>query len=697
MKLLACPYSFSYFPFHNVFRPITALRRQFASTLVAFQSAVIFVFAFSFICPPAIQFVVLERQEERNVKHLQFVSGVSIISYWTTFYAFDVTAYMVPFLGSIASMVFFDVEVFVKNLNAVILVLLGYGLAVIPFNYALSFLFKKPTTALIWSFLINLITGIILMFVVFTLKITLGMEDAVKSMKFIFRLFPGFCLGDSLLQLALNDESASSVFDPLSQRKATNALDADITGLNVTYLFVEAVALMILIIVYETMRTRPGAVKQIRDTLEHRTILDGSNVDEDVAVEEERVATGGADGDALILKNLRKVYSGGKVAVQNVSLGVPEGECLGYLGTNGAGKTTTLKMITGDTFPTSGSGKLNGYDLVYDQLHVRQHVGYCSQFSALLNRLTVREHLELFCRIKHARDIDQSVETLLDRLALRPFAGKLAGSLSGGNQRKLSVAIAMIGSPSVLLLDEPSTGMDVVSKRFMWNVIEDLSSGKFNGKKTSVVLTTHSMEECEALCSRVGIMVNGRLQCLGSIQHLKARFGKGFMLELKLNLPEKSDIKKLVQEYNIPEIVQILANPQDIDSGLAVSLKELSARLGEPERYKLLMPEDTQREFLSSIEKNGMTDAIFAEWWLNQDAYGRLNEFFQGSFPGYQLLERHNSKLRYSLPKEDDMKLSTLFSMLEDNTARLGVAEYSVSQTTLEQIFNEFARKQEEL
>ena len=649
-----------------------------------------------------VQYVVLEKQEDRNVKHLQFVSGVSITSYWTTFYVFDLCVYMIPLLGALVLIVLFEIESFVLNLDAVFVVLLGYGVAVIPFSYALAFLFKKHTSALIWSILINCFTGLVLMSTSFALELIETTAEIAPTLKLIWRLFPGFCLGDSLLQV-----STIAVFEAFEAFgfDVPKAFDYDVTGLNIIYLYSEGALLMLGVILYEKLNTKPGLLKQIRSLLVKLHILkplerkygDGEiEVDEDVAAEEQRVTSGGADEEMLQLKNLRKVYPSGKVAVKNVTLGVPEGQCFGYLGINGAGKTSTLKMITGDTFPTSGSGKLNGYDIVNDQLHVRQHVGYCSQFSALLNRLTVREHLQLFCRIKHAQDIDSSVNTLLDRLALRPFANKLAGSLSGGNKRKLSVAIAMIGSPAVLLLDEPSTGMDVVSKRFMWNVIEELVSGKFNGKKTSVVLTTHSMEECEALCSRVAIMVSGRLQCLGSIQHLKSRFGKGFMLELKLRFPEKAVIKEYVEQNSIPAKVQILANPEVLESGAAASLKELCASLGAPERYKRLTPTGSSQNARSHIEGNAIKDTIFAEWWLNENAFEVVNSFFDENFPGNQLLERHDSKLRYSIPKTDNTRLSDLFSTIEDNKEQLDISEYSVSQTTLEQIFNTFASKQEE-
>jgi ATP-binding cassette subfamily A (ABC1) protein 3 len=143
------------------------------------------------------------------------------------------------------------------------------------------------------------------------------------------------------------------------------------------------------------------------------------------------------------------------------------------------------------------------------------NIGYCPQFDALLDNLTAREHLNLYAAIKgiptelRARLVDKK----LQEMDLIQFEGILAGTFSGGNKRKLSVAIAMLGQPSIIFLDEPSTGMDPGARRFMWNVISRIS---IVNKSSSVILTTHSMEEAEALSSRMAIQVDGSLQCIGT-------------------------------------------------------------------------------------------------------------------------------------------------------------------------------------
>jgi ABC-type multidrug transport system ATPase subunit len=156
---------------------------------------------------------------------------------------------------------------------------------------------------------------------------------------------------------------------------------------------------------------------------------------------------------------MRKVYPspvGNKVAVQCLSFGIPKGECFGFLGINGAGKTTTLSILSGEFPPTSGTAFIDGYNIQLDQSKIRRKIGYCPQFDALLELLTVREHLELYGRIKgmEGEDLERVVRGKLEQMDLTDFENKAAGSLSGGNKRKLSVAIAMIGEPSIVFLDE---------------------------------------------------------------------------------------------------------------------------------------------------------------------------------------------------------------------------------------------------
>ncbi|XP_017718870.1 PREDICTED: ATP-binding cassette sub-family A member 2-like, partial [Rhinopithecus bieti] len=214
--------------------------------------------------------------------------------------------------------------------------------------------------------------------------------------------------------------------------------------------------------------------------------------DVDVASERQRVLRGDADNDMVKIENLTKVYKSRKIgrilAVDRLCLGVRPGECFGLLGVNGAGKTSTFKMLTGDESTTGGEAFVNGHSVLKELLQVQQSLGYCPQCDALFDELTAQEHLQLYTRLRGIswKDEARVVKWALEKLELTKYADKPAGTYSGGNKRKLSTAIALIGYPAFIFLDEPTTGMDPKARRFLWNLILDLiKTGR------SVVLTSH--------------------------------------------------------------------------------------------------------------------------------------------------------------------------------------------------------------
>jgi ATP-binding cassette subfamily A (ABC1) protein 3 len=241
-----------------------------------------------------------------------------------------------------------------------------------------------------------------------------------------------------------------------------------------------------------------------------------------------------------------------KVAVDRVSFTVEKGDVFGLLGVNGAGKTTTFKMLAGEVTSTSGDAYLNGMKISENLNQVRKSLGYCPQFDALLENLTVREQLELYYDMKGLpmNIRDRLIDDKIQELNLLKYERILSGTLSGGNKRKLSVACAMIGDPSILFLDEPSTGMDPQARRFMWKVISSVATEK---KQSTIILTTHSMEEAEALSTRLGIMVQGNFRCMGTPQHIKNKFGEGYELEVKVDPPRRDVLLESLKLVKLSE------------------------------------------------------------------------------------------------------------------------------------------------
>ncbi|NXJ18899.1 ABCA6 protein, partial [Dicrurus megarhynchus] len=279
--------------------------------------------------------------------------------------------------------------------------------------------------------------------------------------------------------------------------------------------------------------------------------------DEDVRAEREAVrnamvAPSQEEKSVIIVSNLCKEYkikkSGSflkkkmkkKTATKNISFCVKKGEVLGLLGPNGAGKSTAIKMITGETTLTAGQVLMKRRDGGGSQDQAPAFLGYCPQEDPLWLDLTPQQHLRVYAAVKGLRkeDATAAVDRIVNSLQLQDYLNKKVRKLPAGITRKLCVALSMLGNPAVLLLDEPSTGMDPNGQRRVWKTIRDALKTKESG----AILTTHYMEEAEAVCDRVAILVAGQLRCIGSIQYLKNKFGKGYLLEIKVKDPESSDV-----------------------------------------------------------------------------------------------------------------------------------------------------------
>ena len=231
----------------------------------------------------------------------------------------------------------------------------------------------------------------------------------------------------------------------------------------------------------------------------------------------------------VVLKDLLKDYGGHSdaPAVDGLSLGIRQKEIFALLGHNGAGKTTTISILTGMVTATDYTrATVDDLDITREMDQIRKSVGLCPQFDVLFNDLTARQHLELFARIKGQPGKSERIEHLLEELELMD-ENKVASQFSGGMKRRLSVGNALVGGASLVFLDEPSSGMDPLSRRRMWNLLKDeRDSGK------TIVLTTHFMEEADYLGDRIAIMSHGKLYCCDTSQRLKEQHGVGFYLTL---------------------------------------------------------------------------------------------------------------------------------------------------------------------
>jgi ABC-type multidrug transport system ATPase subunit len=236
-------------------------------------------------------------------------------------------------------------------------------------------------------------------------------------------------------------------------------------------------------------------------------------------------------------------------AVKDLSLDIGSSELFTLLGHNGAGKSTLISMLVGILAPSSGSGLVSGLDIEQDMQEIRRNLGYCPQHDILWEELTAMEHLLLFSQLKGRSRLQAATESKakLTQVSLFDVKDALVGTFSGGMKRRLSVAIASIGDPAVMIMDEPTTGMDPLSKREVWELIKQLKRDR------CILLTTHSMEEADILSDRIAIITNGKLQCCGSSLRLKNSYGRGYRLSIISSSPAliKAHLTKLVPETQV--------------------------------------------------------------------------------------------------------------------------------------------------
>ncbi|GFQ65966.1 phospholipid-transporting ATPase ABCA1 [Trichonephila clavata] len=352
-----------------------------------------------------------------------------------------------------------------------------------------------------------------------------------------------------------------------------------------------------------------------------RSTLEGSNSPTDV----KRTI-------GISLSNVHALYSkkGSKEwrALSGLNLDLYEDQITALLGHNGAGKTTTIKILTGRILPTTGKVSLYGFSVPEQITEARKLIGYAAQNNTLYDKLTVGEHLHLFARLKGILDEDnvkKEVDEMLDRLNLVEKEDECTETLSGGQRRRLCVGIAFVGGSKVVILDEPTSSVDPVARRKIWDLILSYKKGR------TILFTTHHLDEADILSDRVAILHKGRMLCSGSPLELKGRFGSGYRLNL-LSCAEKSE-------------------QEEHDSGRASSITEYE----EP---------------------------------VNVDCDGVM-ECIQTYVPDATLLENDDSHLVVSLPAEPlTMKpLSTFFCHLEKCLHLWGFQSCSLSSATLEEVW----------
>ncbi|XP_076697038.2 phospholipid-transporting ATPase ABCA3-like [Callospermophilus lateralis] len=570
-----------------------------------------------------------------KAKHIQFVSGVSVIVYWLSALVCDFIIFLFSCFLLLGLFKYCKIDIYVMDYHLLetMLILTLYGWSAIPLMYLMSFLFSRSSSAYIKLILFNFISGTFTVFIDGILRDGTSTNLSNGTRKFIrnsFLLFPNYNLGKCIsdytviyhMKILCTQKKNIHKFLNCSKEnteKNIYSLEEHTIGKHLIIMSIAGCLFILFIFLCDNTlwKLRTFLNKHVyfaiykkykKDIISKE--LSGESPDKDVEDERKRILEHSKElmNSPVLIKELTKIYFTYPVilAVKNISLEVQRQECFGLLGYNGAGKTSTFQILTGEQSPTSGDVFIDGFSITKNILKVKSRIGYCPQFDALLEYMTGREIMIMYARIWGVSEhqIRLYVNKHLSSLELEPHADNIIRTYSGGNKRRLSTAIAIMGKSSVIFLDEPSTGMDPVARRLLWNTVtKTRESGK------AIIITSHSMEECDALCTKIVIMVKGKLMCLGSPQHLKNKFGDIHILKVKVKTEDKLEDFKY---------------------------------------------------------------------------------FIKMTFPDSILKEENQRILNYHLPKKDN-SWGKVFGVLEKAKERFNLEDYSVSQITLEQVFLAFA------
>ncbi|KAK5172737.1 uncharacterized protein LTR77_002857 [Saxophila tyrrhenica] len=610
VSLLQTPITTAYQPFDYPFIPTAGDSLQF-----------ILYFGLAMSAYPGFFALYTTSERLKNVRALHYSNGVRAGPLWTAYILFD--SIIVLLVSALAVIIFTAVTSIWYGPGYLWLIFTLYGLSATLMAYVVSLFATSQLAAFAFAagaqcsmFLLYFIAYMCII----TYAPTSEIDRDVNIANYTIALF--FPSGNLLRALLLTFNQFSLLCRGNEIAGYPGAFD--VYGSAILYLILQSVALLVVLIWFDS-GYKPAFLQRKKHRVQDAE--ETEDVDEEVFAEAKRVD---ASQDELRVLHATKAF-GSNIAVQDVTFGVPKGEVFSLLGPNGAGKSTTIGLIRGDSRPSENSSDILIEDtsILRHRAAARSHLGVCPQFDAM-DQMSCTEHLRFYARVRGVPDIEHNVEQVLHAVGLMQFRHRMAGKLSGGNKRKLSLGIALIGNPSVLLLDEPSSGMDAASKRVMWRTLRSVSSGR------SLVLTTHSMEEADALADRAGIMAR-RMLALGTADQLRKKHGDAYHVHLvHKNAPYTS-------EAEMDEIKFFIRNTFE---GATTEDRVFHGQL----RFSVPNDRTAVRDVPEDQAKEAGTTAVQP-----------LDSGGQG--------------------------ISSLFAILEANKERLGFEYYSVSQATLDQVF----------
>eukprot|EP00831_Metopus_contortus_P036806 TRINITY_DN29056_c0_g1_i1.p2 TRINITY_DN29056_c0_g1~~TRINITY_DN29056_c0_g1_i1.p2 ORF type:complete len:867 (-),score=99.53 TRINITY_DN29056_c0_g1_i1:129-2729(-) len=491
-----------------------------------------------------ISFIVGEK--ESKTREGMKMMGLKDSAYWLSFftYYFVITLVISISMTSVSMGVYFDYS----NWFIMFLFYLLYGLSIFAFAMFISAFFRRSRVASI--------TGTMIYFASYWICSAVNPSTVSESSKNAASLLPTLALDlgcRTFLRYEANQYG-------INFSNASDLVDNYRFSMCLVWMAVDFVIYLLLALYVDNVMPSESGVHQplyFFLTKEYWTGEHTTTTSRYANEEEEKVLYPNGNFEkfqgseiskqgALKIRHLDKHF-GSKHAVQNISMDMYSGQIFALLGPNGAGKTTTLSMLTGLIPADTGEAKFNDISVFKEMARVREMLGVCPQHDVLFERLTPREHLNIFAAFKgrsSGEETETSVQNILNDVDLIDCENNLACNLSGGQKRKLSIAISFIGDSPIIFLDEPTSGMDMRARHKVWDILKKYKKDKV------IILTTHYMEEAEVLGDRIGIMTHGSMKCCGPPLFLKKKFNIGYNVTIvKGENAQSEQIKEFVKSY----------------------------------------------------------------------------------------------------------------------------------------------------
>ncbi|XP_045460948.1 ATP-binding cassette sub-family A member 2-like isoform X2 [Harmonia axyridis] len=609
---------------------------------------------------------------------LQIMCGASSFKYWLSNFLFDFALFIASSVSIVsitwAFATIFEWKDFMDAMGPLSVIMVFYGLASIPFAYLFT-RFKTASSGYAVLLIISLLSGVILTIIVNALE--QSMDDYYTDIGYVLHiifltLFPHYGVSYVSIKFARKTVQNYNWYTMSSQKRRAICrfhenpccfgdttpgclIHKDYFQNEELGIWKDLWKMIFPFFIYFTVNVllNSDCFKIVTEEI-NKLIYNRTSSEESLGKK-----------DVLYSHNLTK-YIGGEKVVKGVRFEVDRGKCYGLLGVNGAGKTTTFRMLTKEIVKSDGKSAVfkNEGNVEDESQTYLQQIGYCPQNNCLNFALTARQLLKIFAYFRgyHFKDLDYVANHFLKMMQLEGLADKPCGVYSGGNKRKLCLALALMGYPPNIFLDEPTNGVDPVSRRIFWSIIKEMQVQK----KLTFLLTSHSMQECEALCSKLGIMKDGQLECNDTIPQLKEKYHTGFTVKLKLKQ------KNLKQHKNCMDSLVIQSEKRE----------RRSSREDFPDSFIMQVIDNSKaKEENLEDQENSNEDS--------NDSLSYVKRILENEYDGV-LKDEHPGLLHYHVkPMQSSKKtMSKLFEDMENlkNECSL-IEDYIVTETTVEDVF----------